>query len=221
MYLTGPKDAKESSLSSAARALSSRCKTYGYQGVTAKVIDRNGGKEIQLSISPRFTKEMQERIQQLSALAGKKVEYRVSYTMTAAQKEQYSPKGSNLKNAPKGAIWYWNFSTSEWKRTTYVNLLRTGIVLRTKDLSGIKSDNSFGEYYEVSSSGLKKLKGMTREKLRLVVDGQVMDYFAGWFGSRDVFRKPYKKLRVYGVTVNRTVESSLKHPLPFPLRVVK
>lgn len=107
-YFNVPKDAKDEELKMAANGIAARCKFYGYAGIKANVIERNGIKIISLSAESGFSQEMKDKLVILGRCAAQKIELGFCYEMTEREKEQFKPghwDNPQEDKAPKGTRW--------------------------------------------------------------------------------------------------------------------
>lgn len=248
MYFTGPKEANEKELRTTATALASRCKTYGFEGITGKVVERNNAIQIELAATTGFPPKMQTTISALARITAKKVALHLPLDLTDAQAEQYKPP-----RAPTGAKWFPMINDSDLHTDrlggrSYVRILASEAVTSWKGMSSLTGRKSrvIGRetpYFE-ASTGLtrslvrnRQLKGKAWSvPVWMVVDGSVIDrecrlVLAGCtesFCEQGMFlyclhkKERLKKGRVYvPISGLRLLDAVLSRSLPFPLRVTK
>jgi hypothetical protein len=172
--LNAPTDASTADLETSAKVMIDRATSYGYKGITSRVIQDTTGSRIRVSCATSMTTEMRKILRLLGVVAGQKAEIRGSYLQTKAEREQHL-YSAEKNTAPQDAKWYTYLDTRE--RDSYVpypRLLKNEPVLSPPDLRGPKIYPSGSITYEADlAAAEKKLASWILETF--LIDGEIIE----------------------------------------------
>lgn len=210
--LNAPSDASVEDIAATAKAMAARSESYGYKGVTAQVIRDESGPRIRLSCPTGITKEMRTVLRTMGAVSARRVEIRLHYNETQAEREQQLYTWEK-KTTPPGAKWYLPYSVYDPEGVTRLGasiggprLLLDEPVLRAPDLQGPRVEDRFTSYEFVPPrSGIPNWQWGV-----FLVDGQIItESLRAYSGS--------KAMRVYVGDYDGPLGHCLKFPMPLRL----
>ncbi|HVR87698.1 MAG TPA: hypothetical protein VMU54_25450 [Planctomycetota bacterium] len=220
LYYRAPESSSAADLAQAAQALARRSQNFGYKGVEAAVVKRDGRMVVQLSCEGGLTPEMKGVLNAFGRMSGSSVELRFPSVPNDVVRDQVRPGlRPSEDRAPAGTKWirFRNPDEAPVLVRDELAVSRGEIRMRSiRDRSG--SPRVFWDISQLRSREIQEADRKARlGSPYLVMDGWAIEAVALNTLERNEEGQIVPAARLYFAPMSRIVQEALANPMPLTL----